>query len=90
MKKAAVVSHSGLRIGLPVLTVVPLFIFKGSQRISVVSFITFQMPGMFAIWPVDDLFAFFYWFTAGVTFTCEASCDLAGIPGITVKIVHGF
>jgi len=48
------------------------------------------MPGMFAIWPVDDLFAFFYWFTAGVTFTCEAGCDLAGIPGITVKIVHGF
>jgi hypothetical protein len=48
------------------------------------------MPGMFAIWPVDDLFAFFDWFAAGVTFTCEAGCDLAGIPGITVKIVHGF
>jgi len=48
------------------------------------------MPGMFAIWLVDDLFAFFYWFAAGVTSTCEAGCDLAGIPGITVKIVHGF
>ncbi len=48
------------------------------------------MPGMFAIWPVDDLFAFFDGFAAGVTFTCESGCNLAGIPGITVKIVHGF
>ena len=72
------------------MVVVPLFIFKGGQRISVVSLITYQMPGMFAIWPVDDLFAFFDWFAAGVTFTCEAGCDLAGIPGITVKIVHRF
>ena len=48
------------------------------------------MPGMFAIWPVDDLFAFFDGFVACMTFTCESGCDLAGIPGITVKIVHRF
>ena len=45
---------------------------------------------MFAIWLVDDVFAFFDWFAASVIFTCEAGCDLAGIPGIAVKIVHWF
>ena len=48
------------------------------------------MPGMFAMRPVDDLFAFFDGFAAGVTFTCESGYDLAWIPGITVKIVHEF
>ena len=67
-----------------------LFIFKGSQGITVVSLITFQMAGMFAIWPVDDLFAFFDGFAAGMTFTCETGYDLPRIPGITVKFVHRF
>ena len=81
---------AALESELPVLTVVTLFISKGRQRISVVSLITFQMPGMFAIWPVDNLFAFVDGFAAGITFTCEPGCDLAGISGITVKIVHWF
>ena len=90
MKKAAAVSNSGLESELPVLTVVPLFIFKGSKRITVVSFITFQMTCMFAIWPIDYLFAFFDWLSAGVTFAGEPGCDLSGITGIPVKIVHRF
>jgi len=48
------------------------------------------MTGMFAIWPIDDLFAFFDWLSAGVTFAGEPGCDLSGITGIPVKIVHRF
>jgi len=88
MKKAVPVSRNGSESKLPVLTVVPLFIFKRSQRISVINFITFQMPGMFAIWPIDYLFAFADCFAAGMTFAGESGCDLSWIACILCIISH--
>jgi hypothetical protein len=48
------------------------------------------MPGMFAVWPIDDLFTFFYWFAAGMAFTGESGSDLSWITSILCIISHFF
>jgi len=64
-----------------ILIVVIFFILERCQRMTVISFATCKMFGMVAVWPVNDLFAFFNWFFAGVTCAGEARCHLPGIQG---------
>ena len=63
-------------------TVVPVFIFEGCQRLSVIGLIALQMTGFPAIWPVDDLFALADLLTTGVTGTRELCRDLPGIESV--------
>jgi hypothetical protein len=43
---------------------------------------------MFAVWPIDDLFTFFYWFAAGVAFAGETGCYLSWIARKLCIISH--
>jgi len=63
-------------------TVVPVFIFEGCQRLSVIGLIALQMTGFPAIWPVDNLFAFIDLLAAGVTSARELCRDLPGIKSV--------
>ena len=77
-------------VGSAILTVIPFFIFKGSQRISVICFITGQVAGVFAVRPVDDRFTFFDRFVAGMAFTGESGSDLSRVSRILCIISHRF
>jgi hypothetical protein len=55
-----------------ILIVVIFFILERCQRMAVISFATCKVFGMVAVWPVNDFFAFFNRFLAGVTSAGEA------------------
>ena len=73
-----------------ILIIVIFFILEWCQRMAVISFATCKMFGMVAVWPVNDLFAFFNRFFAGVTCAGEAGCHLPGVQWSSFVHFFGF